>query len=147
MFKELCRLCGFKNDKTLDIFSEHGHNQKLELKIKQIVRLNVSTRYFHNKLISIIQIYSLAGKYTAHAKILFCIFFIQILEEDPLPKIICVSCNKYLKNVSYFIDRCHQTQIYLDQLYRDSIPPVSILIVRIIFITKHLITTFRFFTF
>ena len=42
MLKELCRLCGNKNDDTLDIFSEIGSNQELELKIKQTIRLNVS---------------------------------------------------------------------------------------------------------
>lgn len=43
MINELCRLCGNKHSEMLNIFSEIGTEQKLRVKIEEVVRLNVST--------------------------------------------------------------------------------------------------------
>lgn len=44
MIKELCRLCGNKNEDMLNIFSESSAEQNIPLKIKEVLHISVSIR-------------------------------------------------------------------------------------------------------
>lgn len=105
MLKELCRLCGKENGEKLNVFSDTCAEQGLNLKIKEVIHLNVSFFLDTNFSSSFIPCKSFL-----HYSLL------QIMEEDPLPKVVCLLCVEHLEEAFYFINHCHRTQIHLMKL-------------------------------